>query len=141
MIIGICGKMGSGKDTLGEIIRDLTKEMNNLSFSSGYVYTWEIKKFAGKLKQIASLILGVPVEKFESQEFKATSLGPQWDNMTGREFLQKLGTDACRTNIHTNIWVNALFADYNPKGYWPEAAWPGEIPNWIITDCRFPNEA
>ena len=31
---------------------------------------WEIKKFAGKLKQIASLLTGIPIEKFEDQEFK-----------------------------------------------------------------------
>jgi len=49
--------------------------------------------------------------------------------MTYRELLQKLGTDALRDNLHYNVWVNALFADYSVHE------------DWIITDVRFPNEA
>jgi hypothetical protein len=55
--------------------------------------------------------------------------------MSVREFLQKLGTEAMREGLHTNVWVNALFADYKPpkmSQYNPS--------NWIITDMRFPNE-
>lgn len=40
---------------------------------------WQIKRFAAKLKQIASLLTGIPVEKFEDQAFKETYLGPEWD--------------------------------------------------------------
>jgi hypothetical protein len=64
--------------------------------------------------------------------------------MTYREFLQKLGTEAMRDGLHTNVWVNALFADYKEspqnvlgnEGYKLEDVYP----NWIITDMRFPNE-
>ena len=49
--------------------------------------------------------------------------------LTPRKLLQLLGTEAGRHIIHPNIWVNALFADYEPDS------------NWIITDVRFPNEA
>jgi hypothetical protein len=72
-----------------------------------------VKKFAGKLKQIASLLTGIPVEKFEDQEFKKLDMNPEW-GMTYREFLQNLGTEAMRDGLHTNVWVNALFADYVP---------------------------
>ena len=48
--------------------------------------------------------------------------------MTVRELLQKLGTEAIRNNLHENAWVNALMVDYRTTD------------NWIITDCRFPNE-
>jgi hypothetical protein len=66
--------------------------------------------------------------------------------MSVREFLQKLGTEAMRDGLHTNVWVNALFADYNITGYnykgcenkVIQGEW--EYPNWIITDMRFPNE-
>lgn len=176
MIIGINGRVGSGKDTVGRIIQYLIRDKQNDGFSANvkledtlnltisdpYHSGWEIKKFAAKLKQIASLLTGIPVEKFESQDFKKTDLPECWhtfDNthhylppMTVREFLQKLGTEAIRDNIHTNAWVNALFADYTmiyPKGFNPEnkpideqtAIMWGRTPNWIITDCRFPNEA
>jgi len=65
---------------------------------------------------------------------------------TLRWFLQNLGTEAIRNNIHTNAWVNALFADYKPvkkKVRYPEDdtdEYVSELPNWIITDLRFPNE-
>ena len=139
MIIGINGKIGSGKDTIGEIIQGLCLTNKNQIF--------EIKKFAGKLKQIGSLLTSIPVEKFEDQEFKKLPMGLEWE-MTYREFLQKLGTEAMREGLHTNVWVNALFADYIRNDdkliriteenleEWQE----GEYPNWIITDMRFPNE-
>ena len=63
--------------------------------------------------------------------------------MTVREFLQKLGTDAMRDGLHTNVWVNAFWSDYKYiPGNRIEATPSTErsFPNWIITDMRFPNE-
>ena len=100
MIIGINGKIGSGKDTVGSIVQYLTSDMcriDNFTFQEWlnygknkeqYEHKWETKKFAGKLKTVASLLTGVPVEKFEDQEFKQKHMGLQW-KMTYREFLQK----------------------------------------------------
>lgn len=132
-LIGISGKIGSGKDTAAEIIQYLTNPMGLDMFP------YEVKKFAGKLKTIASILTGIPVERFEDQEFKKQYLGEDWNyqidqfnpiqKMTVRELLQKLGTDGLRDGLHTNVWVNALFADYN------------ENSNWLVTDARFPNEA
>jgi hypothetical protein len=167
MIIGINGKIGSGKDTVGSIIQYLTdKNVKGMSFEDWYasnVYSvyqatgkWEIKKFAGKLKEIASLLTGVDVEKFEDQEFKKLNMPEYWNRlqqsgrskvwvpMTYRKFLQELGTEVMRNGLHTNVWVNALFADYKAEESWlnvqlsekPELVYP----NWIITDMRFPNE-
>jgi len=59
--------------------------------------------------------------------------------MTVRDFLQKLGTDGLRNGLHDNVWVNALMADYKRIEYGDDEQ--GQYPNWIITDCRFPNEA
>lgn len=145
MIIGINGKIGSGKDTIGEIIQGLSITNGRREF--------EIKKFAGKLKQTASLLTGIPVEKFEDQDFKKTDLPNEWcyiengyaaKNMTVREFLQKLGTDAMRNGLHTNVWINALFADYRnfhtDKFSVRQGINEPEYPNWIITDMRFENE-
>lgn len=146
MIIAINGVPGTGKDTIGSMIQYLTSECSNVNgnhyrtyqeflekrqdnndYQSWYNSDWEIKKFAGKLKQVATLLTGIPTYKFEDQEFKKTKLGPEWD-MTIREFLQKLGTDAIRDHFHVNTWVNSLFSDYT------------EDSNWVITDLRFPNE-
>ena len=186
MIIGINGYAGSGKDTVGNLIQYLICKSKGvetdledvkdttgthdwwLSDQSG----WEQRSWAGKLKTIASLLTGIPVEKFEDQEFKKTYLGPEWNywtvsvisdgnkllfqqgrfntkeeaqgyagmlevthgvfgleyvvgmqQMTVRQFLQELGTDACRNVLHTNTWVNALMADY--KAVWKD---PDPIP-------------
>lgn len=183
MIIGINGYIGSGKDTVGTIMQYLIclekgslmhhqqsfEYFQKAPMSNALQSGWEIKKFAGKLKQIASLMTGIPIEKFEDQEFKESYLGQEWNTlvrkagkredglfgsgeieikkMKVREFLQLLGTDAIRNGLHENAWVNSLMADYkeimnattSDKGY---KEWlSGEYPNWIITDCRFPNEA
>jgi len=155
-VIGISGRMGHGKNTVGDIIEKLCLTNNGPTF--------EQKSFAGKLKQIASLLTGIPVEMFEDQEFKKQCMSEEWNSflsidfpkmtgeeiknynsilvettykrMTYREFLQKLGTEAMRDGLHENVWVNALFADYR---LWSDGRkdW---YPNWIITDMRFPNE-
>ena len=184
MIIGINGYSGSGKDTVGTIIQYLSVNDDNqpttsledvLEFPITHEWWleeqsgWEIKKWAAKLNEIASMLTGIPKHKFEDQEFKKTNLGPEWSFlkmkpgkrqdgifpkkvdmdivlMTVRDFLQKLGTDACRDNLHYNTWVNALMSDYTPtQVQWADGPLggykDGDLPNWIITDTRFPNEA
>lgn len=147
-IIGINGHIGVGKDLTAMIIKKLDVDSN-----------WEIKKFAFKLKQIASILTGIPAHKFESQEFKKTYLGKEWNynvttdntilvdgkpkhavntvNMTVRDMLQKLGTEAMRNGLHPDTWVNALMCDYKKVKDKDEEY---SHPNWIITDVRFPNE-
>jgi len=156
MIIGINGYAGSGKDTIGRLIQiacctdlpdgqgidDLLENYDQHEWWLEEQSGWEIKKWAGKLKQISSLLTGIPVEKFEDQEFKKTNLGPEW-NMTVRDFLQKIGTEGLRTGLHENTWVNALMADYKSSvvGFTSLGEDSYSEPNWIITDTRFPNEA
>lgn len=177
MIIAISGYSGSGKDLIGKMIQYYTSECSNResmyyrpfdrfveagggselrNFDHHYYTEWEVKKFAGKLKDIASMLTGIPLHKFEDQEFKKTNLGPEWAKpipgedwvdgkpvpvpMTVRDFLQKLGTDGLRDGLHTNVWVNALFADYVPHNTMG-SDYKEDESNWIITDCRFPNEA
>jgi hypothetical protein len=172
-IIGIFGYAGSGKDTVGKLIQynmsrsriPIEEVVENYSNNEWWMEEqsgWEIKKWAGKLKYIASIITGIPVEKFEDQEFKKTNLGSEWDQpipgedwvdgkpvpvpMTVRDLLQILGTEAMRDGLHKNVWVNALMADYkiHPE-HFNDIANGRETgdgyPNWIITDTRFPNEA
>lgn len=204
MIIGISGKIESGKDTVAKIIQCLTSKdkpeqivniiTNNWFSKTQIEYDWKIKKFAGKLKQMVSLLTGISVEDLEKQEVKDRVLGEEWTRygyadghtrdennrpimtvkfcdkeryeielrinwqtayrkeMTVRELLQKLGTEALRDVIHQNVHVNALFADYKKIGNYEHPEWwikeypdknPIEeiYPNWIISDLRFPNEA
>lgn len=132
------------------------------SSSSAKGDDWSIKKWATALRKIAAILLGMDEEFLYTDEFKQMVLPECWNYqfynhsddvlrpgfkigwiskpMTGRDFLQKLGTDAVRNGLHENAWVNALMSEYkqnydNTKGIYPEY-----YPNWIITDTRFPNE-
>jgi hypothetical protein len=139
-IISLSGKIGSGKDTVAQIIQECTPYHN-----------WEVKKWAGKLKVIAEIISGIPKEKFEDQDFKYTNLPECWDrqvqsgrykttqSMTVRDLLQLLGTEAMRNGLHENVWVNALMSDYKPYSV-RGSSYEEHESNWIITDTRFPNE-
>ncbi len=83
MIIGLSGYIGSGKDTVGQMILDevgcfAPREDMGAGVRWYKDDSWEIKKFAEKLKQIASLLTGIPREKFEDQAFKESLLGDEW---------------------------------------------------------------
>lgn len=184
MIIGVSGKIGSGKDEVGKIIQYLT-HVNPNNDSTTYeqwnnmlnynMCSWKIKKFADKLKDIVCLLLGCTREQLEDREFKEKELGEKWwcigkpeigmfipyteDNwaahgdfeenlvmLTPRKLLQLLGTEAGRNIIHPNIWINALFSDYDNNYHATKFSVRQGInkpsyPNWVITDLRFPNEA
>ena len=70
-------------------------------------------------------------------------------SVTPRLLLQTIGTDIVRA-INPDIWINSLFRYYTMsdltlakmrrKGFSPISGFL-DLPNWIITDVRFPNEA
>lgn len=89
-LIGISGKIGSGKDTIGNIIQYLVAYKHwNINehlvpqFDLGTIpYTpgnFEIKKFADKLKEIVCILIGCTREELEDQYFKNKELGEEWD--------------------------------------------------------------
>ena len=93
-LIGISGKIGSGKDTVGLMISYLAWKKTILDkglidesmlvdykdFSGKYLAEsqFQIKKFGGKLKEIAGLLIGCTEEDFEDREFKEKELGKEW---------------------------------------------------------------
>ena len=113
MLVAINGYAGAGKDEVGKLFVK-------------HAPTFRVKKFAGKLKEIATILTGIPTIHFESQKFKDSNLSG-WD-MSVRELLQRLGTESIRDGLHPKAWVNALMADYMMGD------------NWVITDMRFQNE-
>jgi len=76
--------------------------------------------------------------------------------MTPRLLIQLMGTECGRKIIHPDIWVNALMNEYKIKPtYQAEMLSLGtsnlqkekigkfiydKLPNWVITDLRYPNE-
>ena len=93
-IIGVSGYSGSGKDTVGKMIQiatcfpgsitmpleELLADYDNQQWWLEEQSGWKIKKWAGKLKVVASMLTGIPIEKFEDQEFKKTFLPEVWNN-------------------------------------------------------------
>lgn len=144
-IIAVSAKIGGGKDTFFDILQKKTEN----SYSN--------KKFAWKLKEIAEKLTGIPAADFEKEDVKNNYLPEEWNyldknnveqRLTCREFMQRMGTEAMRNGLHTNVWVNSLFSDYNPilgedliENYVNTGTVPVVYPNWFISDCRFENEA
>ena len=131
-LLSVSGKKRSGKNQVATFINEILTERYGKDFQP-----YEEKAFAHLVKVFASMLTGVPLNGFETAEDKATELGPEWAcydkfglriPMTRRLFLQKLGTDACNTNLHKDTWINGLFQDWLPEE------------KWIVTDVRFPQE-
>lgn len=90
-IIGISGKIGSGKDTVGHIIQYLTADIQyKIPFTImntdetmvdrwDYLGNWKIKKLADKLKECVSIITGIPRKDLEKEEVKNSNLPEEWD--------------------------------------------------------------
>lgn len=129
MIIGISGKSQHGKDTVGKIIQcknhglSVKETEEYLRHNKNINSSYEIKKFAHKLKERLSVTWNVPIDKFEYEDFKQSMspLGISW-----RKLLQLEG-EAAR-NIDADYWIKALFCVHN------------ECLNLIITDLRYLNE-
>lgn len=98
MIIGISGKIGSGKDTIGKIIQylvwrnafkeEILTEQGEKNFE---LYrnsltpddsSWQIKKFADKLKETICLWTGCTREQLEDADFKDSEIGEDWVRYT-----------------------------------------------------------
>lgn len=124
-IIGICGWIGSGKDTAADF----------LVANHGFVR----ESFAGTLKDAVSVVFGWDRELLEGKTSEARAWREQVDawwarrlsmpHLTPRWVLQNWGTEVLRNHFHSDIWVSSLENKLLKSDY-----------NVVISDCRFPNE-
>lgn len=118
MIIGISGKIGSGKDTLGTIIQylfylksDIDKDdklsyesfikidkTNNLQFNN---IIPKIKKFADPLKDIICLLTGCTRDELENEDFKNSKLSNEWIRYGYADGFSKKFINGCDINEPT----------------------------------------
>lgn len=125
MIIGICGFIGSGKDTVADFL------VNEHEFRR--------ESFASTLKDAVSAVFGWDRELLEGRTKEAREwrerVDPWWSsrldmpNLTPRWVLQYWGTEVCRKGFHDDIWISSL-----------ENKLRSTEENVVISDCRFPNE-
>lgn len=124
-VIGVCGFIGSGKGTVGDI---LVEE-----------YGYEKISFADRLKDAAAVLYGWPRALLEGDTKSSREWREQpdefWTQELGREttprlVLQLMGTDCMRNGFDDNVWVLIVKQQILQH---PEK-------NWVIPDVRFFNE-
>lgn len=119
-IIGLCGDIGAGKDTVAE----------HLALAHDYTRG----AFANKLKQVAADVFGLDRSVWGTQEQKREPITHVKDAAgeprTGRWILEWLGTEGFRT-IDPDVWVKYAMREVDI---------PPMCLRWVFTDVRFRNE-
>lgn len=123
-IIGVCGFIGSGKDTIADYLVN--------------IHGFRRDSFASSLKDVCASVFGWDREMLEgrtkeSREWRE-QVDPWWTerlgmNITPRWILQYWGTEVCRKGFHNDIWIASL-----------EHRLANARDNIVISDVRFPNE-
>lgn len=121
-LIGLAGAARSGKDTAAQSLLDMG---------------WTRRAFADKVRDVLYAMNPVLDESsyadgFTSLRYEVDHYG--WESVKEmypevRRYLQRLGTEGAREVLGEDIWVDALFRDFETWG------------PTVITDVRFPNEA
>jgi len=125
MIIGICGFIGSGKDTVADYLVNF-HEFRRESFAStlkdavANVFGWDRTMLEGRTKEAREW--REQVDPWWAERLDMPTLTPRW-------VLQYWGTEVCRKSFHDDIWIASL-----------ENKIRNSKDNVVISDCRFPNE-
>lgn len=126
MIIGICGLIGSGKDSVADILVQ-EKNFKKISFADklkdgvATVFGWDRSMLEGNTSNSRDW-------REEKDDFWSAELGK---DISPRLVLQLFGTECMRQGFYDGIWVSLVKKHIidNPKQ------------NFVIPDVRFPNEA
>jgi len=125
MIIGVCGLIGSGKDTIADYLVN--------------IHQFRRDSFAASLKDAVSAVFGWDRDMLEGRTRSSREWREQVDtwwaerlgmpHLTPRWVLQNWGTEVCRRGFHEDIWVASV-----------ENKLRRSTDDVVISDCRFPNE-
>ena len=125
MIIGVCGFIGSGKDTVADYLTNFhgfrrESFANSLKDAVAHVFGWDRTMLEGRTKQAREW--REQVDPWWANRLNMPTLTPRW-------VLQYWGTEVCRKAFHDDIWIAAL-----------ENKLRNSTDDIVISDCRFPNE-
>jgi hypothetical protein len=125
MIIGICGFIGSGKDTVADYLvnfHEFRRESfaNTLKDAVSSVFGWDRTMLEGRTKEAREW--REQVDPWWAERLAMPTLTPRW-------VLQYWGTEVCRKSFHDDIWIASL-----------ENKLRNSKDDVVISDCRFPNE-
>lgn len=124
MIVGVCGFIGSGKDTIADYLVTF-HGFKRISFAASLkdavaiVFGWDRELLEGTTKTSR-------IWREKKDEWWSARLNME---ITPRWVLQYWGTDVLRNHFHTDIWVASV-----------ENKLRQDKDNIVITDCRFANE-
>lgn len=135
-IVGICGKAGSGKDTVASMLTDSLGEIEDLR-----VHT---QSMAEPIKSmVRALLMCLPPDEAGpyQQYFRKTKEVPLPVVMhhSPRELLQSLGTEWGRETIGKDFWINIHRARLRATAR--HASVLGSRLVVLVPDVRFDNEA
>ena len=125
MIIGVCGFIGSGKDTVADYLVNF-HEFRRESFAStlkdavANVFGWDRTLLEGRTAEAREW--REEVDTWWAERLAMPTLTPRW-------VLQYWGTEVARRSFHDDIWIASL-----------ENKIRNSKDNIVISDCRFPNE-
>ena len=125
MIIGVCGFIGSGKDTIADYLTNFhgfrrESFANSLKDAVAYVFGWDRTMLEGRTKTAREW--REQVDPWWAERLGMPTLTPRW-------VLQYWGTEVCRKAFHDDIWIASL-----------ENKLRNSKDDIVISDCRFPNE-
>jgi hypothetical protein len=125
MIIGICGLIGAGKDTVADYlvnIHQFRRESfaHTLKDAVAAVFGWDRELLEGRTKE--SRAWREQVDPWWSARLNMPQLTPRW-------VLQYWGTEVARRSFHDDLWIASL-----------ENRLRKTTDDVVISDCRFPNE-
>ena len=125
MIIGVCGFIGSGKDTVADYLTNFhgfrrESFANSLKDAVAQVFGWDRTMLEGRTKQAREW--REQVDPWWAERLGMPNLTPRW-------VLQYWGTEVCRKAFHDDIWIASL-----------ENKLRNSLDDIVISDCRFPNE-
>jgi hypothetical protein len=125
MIIGVCGLIGAGKDTIADYlvnIHQFRRESfaNTLKDAVAAVFGWDRDMLEGRTRQ--SREWREQVDPWWAERLGIPTLTPRW-------VLQYWGTEVVRKSFHDDTWIASL-----------ENKLRKTTDDVVISDCRFPNE-
>ena len=128
MIIGVAGKIDSGKSLVCSILRNIADQ---------YGKRVEIKSFAYPIYRIVSDLTDISIEEIKRRKKNHVTVQVKDQVTNYRSIMQTIG-NGLREYGHDDIWIDSLFGVDNQEAM-RELTWKTDW--WIIEDLRYTNEA